>query len=63
MAEEHCCDHCDCEHDHKEETECDCKACDCDHKEPKEKVEALKKAISLLGFQVEETEEGIKISE
>jgi hypothetical protein len=32
-------------------------------KSPEEKVEDLKRAIKELGYQVEETEEGIKISE
>ena len=32
-------------------------------KTPEEKVEELKRAIRELGFKVEETEEGIKISE
>ena len=48
---------------------CRCSNCQCDKEEsaqeksPKEKVEEMKKSIEDLGFKVEETEEGIKISE
>lgn len=58
---------------------CDCEHCDCSNeKNPKnnsaeqpssaevtadKKVEKLKKSIEELGFKVEETPEGIKISE
>jgi len=56
---QHRCDHCDCEHeDEKEEQECDCQ-----HPESQEKVEALKKDIAGLGFGVEETEEGIRLTQ
>ena len=60
-------------------TDCNCGHCDCgDEKKPEDdsafqpssdeamaskKVEKLKKSIEDLGFKVEETEEGIKISE
>ncbi len=53
----HCgCDHCGCD-DEKEE---DC-ACENDCKSTEEKLASLKKAITELGYEIEETEEGIKI--
>ena len=50
-------------------TDCDCGNCGCEKEKnpenipPEEKVEKLKKSIEELGFKVEETPEGIKISE
>lgn len=47
--------HCNCGHcGHDEEQK---------HKLPEDKVEDLKDAIKELGYNVEETEDGIKISE
>jgi hypothetical protein len=54
-------DHCGCGHCDHEEGE------GCGHEEAlkssEEKVNALKKAIADLGFNVEDTDEGIKIAE
>ena len=43
---------------------CGC-GCGCGDKfaDPEEKVEHLKEAIKELGYKIEETEEGIRISE
>lgn len=48
------CDHCDCDEDGEEKN---------NQGSAEEKVEKLKKAIADLGFKVEETEEGIRITE
>ena len=66
------CDHCGCDEEKEEVCECDetcdenCR-CDHEHASTEEKATALKesisKAVSELGYAVEETEEGIKISE
>jgi hypothetical protein len=50
------CGHCDCEDEKAEEYTCDCKSTE-------EKLASLKSAIEDLGYKIEETEEGIKISE
>ena len=55
--------HCDCGHcDHEEEKECDCE-CKDEHKSTEEKFESLKKAITVLGYKIEETKDGIVIKE
>lgn len=44
---------------------CNCGHCDCEDQEeksPEKKVDDLKEAIKELGYEIEETEDGIKIS-
>lgn len=51
----HCeCGHCGCDDEKEEGHDCDCKSTE-------EKLASLKNAIKDLGYEIEETEEGIKI--